>query len=207
MLGGYSWRVTHVDWKQRAAQVTQSGDEGRSRWSGTGQPIRYELCQAMRDVLLGAELPATLSQRAVQALDDLRKDFEWLDAASTAIVRKKDGVRWWTFGGLYANAAIASRLKAEHGYSVAPNNLALKIGGEPSDSAVANAIHTIRALDAETFRPEVTAKALEGLKFSACLPPELASRVLQRRMTDSDAVRRALAEPARLVTVTDASSN
>ena len=201
VLGGQSWRVTHLDWKQRVAQVTPSGDEGRSRWAGTGQPIRYELCQAMRDVLLGAELPATLSQRAVQALAELRKDFEWLDASSTAIVRKKDAVRWWTFGGLYANAAIASRLKAEHRYAVAPNNLAIKIAGEPSDKAIINAIHAIRALDAETLVPEVTTKALEGLKFSACLPPELASRVLQRRMADSDAVRRVLAEPARLVAV------
>jgi ATP-dependent Lhr-like helicase len=202
VLGGHSWRVTHVDWKQRTAQVTPSGDEGRSRWAGTGQPIRYELCQAMRDVLLNAELPATLSQRAAQALDDLRKDFEWLTTSSTAIVRKKDGIRWWTFGGLYANAAIASRLKAERGYAVAPNNLAIKIAGERSDSAIVNAIHAIRALDAETFVPEVTQKALEGLKFSACLPPELASRVLQRRMTDSDAVRRVLAEPAQLVAAT-----
>jgi ATP-dependent Lhr-like helicase len=199
VLGGHSWRVTHVDWKQRSAQVTPSGDEGRSRWAGTGQPIRYELCQAMRDVLLNAELPATLSQRAVQALNDLRKDFEWLTTSSTAIVRKKDGIRWWTFGGLYANAAIASRLKAERGYAVAPNNLAIKIAGERSDSAIVNAIHAIRALDAETFVPEVTQKALEGLKFSACLPPELASRVLQRRMADSDAVRRVLAEPAQLI--------
>lgn len=199
VLGGHSWRVTNVDWKQRTAQVTPSGDEGRSRWAGTGQPIRYELCQAMRDVLLNAELPATLSQRAVQVLDDLRKDFEWLTTSSTAIVRKKDGIRWWTFGGLYANAAIASRLKTERGYAVAPNNLSIKIAGERSDSAIVNAIHTIRALDAETFVPEVTQKALEGLKFSACLPPELASRVLQRRMADSDAVRRVLAEPAQLV--------
>lgn len=201
VLGGRSWRVTSVDWKQRAAQVTPSGDEGRSRWAGTGQPIRYELCQAMRDVLLGAELPATISQRAVQALSELRKDFEWLDGSSTAVVRKKDGVRWWTFGGLYANAAIAAGLKSRYGYATAPNNLSIKIAGESSDSAVVDAIHAMRALDAETLAPEVTAKAIDGLKFSACLPPGLAGRVLQRRMTDTDGVRRVLAEPARLVRI------
>jgi ATP-dependent Lhr-like helicase len=155
----------------------------------------------MRDVLLGTDLPATLSQRAVQALDELRKDFEWLDPSATAIVRKKDATRWWTFGGLYANAAIAARLTEEHRYAVAPNNLAIKIGGEPSDSAIVNAIQAIRALDAEKLVPNVTTKALEGLKFSACLPPDLATRVLQLRMTDSDAVRRVLAEPAQLVAV------
>jgi ATP-dependent helicase Lhr and Lhr-like helicase len=201
VLAGHSWRVTNVDWKQRIAQVAPSGDEGRSRWAGSGQPIRYELCQAMRDVLLGATMPATLSQRAVRALDELRQDFEWLDASATAIVRRKDAIRWWTFGGLYANTAIASRLKAERGYAVAPNNLAIKIAGEPSDSAIANSIQAVRALDAETLVPEVTTKALEGLKFSACLPPELARRVLQRRMADSAAVRQVLAAPAQLVAV------
>ena len=45
----------------------------------------------------------------------------------------------------------------------------------------------------------MTTKALEGLKFSECLPPDLATRVLQRRMADIDAVRRVLAEPVQLV--------
>lgn len=199
VLGGHSWRVNHVDWKQRVAQVVPSGDEGRSRWAGSGQPIRYELCQAMRDVLLGGDLPATLSQRAVQALAELRKDFEWLDGASTAIVRRKDGIRWWTFGGLYANAAIASKLKEGRGYSTVPNNLAIKVTGEPSDAAFIDAVHAIRGLDADSFLPEVTAKALDGLKFNACLPPELAARVLQQRMTDREGVRRVLAQPAKVV--------
>jgi ATP-dependent Lhr-like helicase len=199
VLGGHSWRVTHVDWKQRVAQVAPSGDEGRSRWAGSGQPIRYELCQAMRDVLLGGDLPAALSQRAVQALDELRKDFEWLDGTSTAIVRRKDGIRWWTFGGLYANAAIASKLKEGSAYSTVPNNLAIKITGEPSDAAFSGAVHAIRGLDADSFLPEVTTKALDGLKFNACLPPALATRVLQQRMTDREGVRQVLAQPAKLV--------
>jgi ATP-dependent Lhr-like helicase len=199
VLGGQSWRVTHMDWKHRVAQVAPSGDEGRSRWAGTAQPIRYELCQAMREVLLGAELTATLSQRAALALDELRKDFEWLDSSSTAIVRSRDAVRWWTFGGLYANAAIGSRVKSERGWAVSSNNLAIKIAGESSDSAIADAVNSIRAREPELLVPDVTPRALEGLKFSACLPEELAARVLQRRMTDTDAVRRVLAEPAKLV--------
>ena len=40
---------------------------GRSRWAGSGQPIRYKLCHAMRDILLGCDLPATISRRAAQS--------------------------------------------------------------------------------------------------------------------------------------------
>ena len=80
-----------------------------------------------------------------------------------------------------------------------PNNLAIKITGEPSDSAVVNAIHAIRTLDAENLLPEVTTKAVEGLKFNECLPPEMATRVLQRRMADVDGARRVLGEAVKLV--------
>lgn len=197
VLGGHSWRVTHLDWKQRVVQVTPSGDEGRSRWAGAGQPIRYELCQAMRDVLLGADLPATLSTRATQALGSLREDFKWLEAGTTAVESSKGFVRWWTFGGLFANSALAAACKSLG--AVAPNNLALKIS-HPSSAAVLKLIDTLRQREAETMVPDVTPKALDGLKFSACLPAELATRVLQSRMADRQAVRCVPAEPVTFLT-------
>jgi ATP-dependent Lhr-like helicase len=197
VLGGHSWRVTHVDWKQRLAQVTPSGDEGRSRWAGTGQPIRYELCQAMRDVLLGADLPATLSARATQALSELREDFKWLEAGTTAIEQAKGFVRWWTFGGLYANSALAASCKSE-GCAVAPNNLSIRVSNT-SGAGLLRIIEKLRQLSPDTIVPEVTPKALEGLKFSECLPAELASRVLQTRMMDDKAVRAVLAEAVKVI--------
>jgi len=202
VLGGRSWRVTHVEWGRHLAYVVPSEDQGRSRWAGTGQPIRYELCQAMRDVLIGCDLRASLSKRAIEALDDLRKDFTWLEPGSTAVVRSRDGVRWWTFAGLHANAALATHLKARQGYAVAPNNLAIRMPSDRSGMELEAAIRELRATPPETLLPEVSAKALEGLKFSACLPGELAIRVLQMRMTDFPAVRNVLAEPARFVDVT-----
>jgi ATP-dependent Lhr-like helicase len=195
VLGGRSWRVTHVEWKQRAAYVSPSEDQGRSRWAGTGQPIRYELCQAMRDVLLGAELPATLSTRALVALEDLKKDFQWLEPGRTAIVHAKDGARWWTFGGLYANAAIAARIKAARTTPVSANNLAVKMAGFDSASGVSAIVDDLRRTSAEEFIPDVSPRTLEGLKFKACLPETLARRVLQARMSDARAIRHVLDEP------------
>ncbi|MBA2558138.1 MAG: ATP-dependent helicase, partial [Chloroflexi bacterium] len=200
VLGGRSWRVTHVEWRDRLAYVVPSEDQGRSRWAGTGQPIRYEVCQAMRDVLLGCELPATLSQRAVKSLEELRGDFSWLDAGRTAVVRGADrSLRWWTFGGLHANAALAACLKSQHGYVAGPNNLAIRLSGESPTTEVEAAIRAMREMPAEAFVPEVSATALEGLKFTACLPEELARRVLQMRMMDVAGVERVLGEPVRWV--------
>ena len=202
VLGGRSWRVTHVDWRERLAYVVPSEDHGRSRWTGSGQPIRYELCQAMRDVLLGCELPATVSRRATEKLEELRQDFTWLEAGSTAVVRAPDGSRrWWTFGGLHANAALAAWLKGRGGYGVAPNNLSIKLSGDQSTTKVEVALRELRSTSAETLVPEVSDRALEGLKFTACLPEGLARRVLQRRMMDVAGVEKILAEPARLVRI------
>lgn len=205
VLGGRSWRVTHVDWSHRLAYVELSQEEGRSRWAGTGQPIRYELCQAMRDVLLGCELSAQISKRAIQAFEELRKDFMWLEDGKTALVQDTKGaVRWWTFGGLHANAAIAARLKHQHSLAVSPNNLAIRLGSDASLAAVSQAIDEVCQSPPEELVPDVTDKLLEGLKFLACLPEDLARRVLQMRMTDAAAVERVLAESVVSVISSDA---
>jgi ATP-dependent Lhr-like helicase len=197
VLGGHSWRVTHVDWKQRSAHVAPSGDEGRSKWAGTGQPIRYELCQAMRDVLLGAELPATLSTRAAKALTDLRQDFHWLEAGTTTIEPAKGSARWWTFGGLFANSALAASCRTLGTGAVAPNNLSIKVA-DTSGASLLRMIDKLRQLPEDAIVPDVTAKAVEALKFNECLPMALACRVLRNRMTDSRAVQAVLAEPVKI---------
>ena len=111
VLGGRSWLVTHVDWDRKVAYVEPSQSEGKSRWAGAGQPIRFAVCQAIREVLLGAELPGSLSKRAETELADVRSEFAWLEAGATSVVRDPAGeVRWWTFGGLHANGALAAQL-------------------------------------------------------------------------------------------------
>lgn len=53
LLGGRSWRVTAVDHKHRTAQVGPAEDlPGRSTWLGSSQGLSFEICQAMREVLI-----------------------------------------------------------------------------------------------------------------------------------------------------------
>ena len=75
LLGGRSWRVTWTDWKRRRCFVEPAESGGRARWL-TSAPggISYELARAMRDVLLGADPPVTLTRRAAGALAGLRSD-------------------------------------------------------------------------------------------------------------------------------------
>ena len=46
----------------------------------------------------------------------------------------------------------------------------------------------------------VVAFELDGLKFSECLPRDLAAQVIQARLTDSEGVSAALGRPTRIVT-------
>lgn len=199
VLGGRSWHVAYVDWTRRLAYVEPSDVEGRSRWAGAAQAIRHELCQAMRDVLLGCDLPATLSKRARQALDDLRADFAWLEGRSTAIVDDGRGaIRWWTFAGLHANAALAAHLQTL-GFTSAPNNLAIRMSKGTELSMVAQAVQATRGMGVEDMPPPVSDKALEGLKFAACLSDALARRVLQARTMDVAGMERACGDPATVI--------
>ncbi|MGN9767351.1 hypothetical protein ACTMS2_19575 [Micromonospora sp. SD12] len=51
--------------------------------------------------------------------------------------------------------------------------------------------------------PDVTEKALAGLKFSAALPERLAVATLAARLADLPAARAVLAEPTRTVHLPD----
>ena len=202
VLGGRSWLVTHVDWDRKVAYVEPSQSEGKSRWAGAGQPIRFAVCQAIREVLLGAELPGSLSKRAETELADVRSEFAWLEAGATSVVRDPAGeVRWWTFGGLHANGALAAQLREAGVAAGVANNLSVKLAPECLLSEVEQALLTLRGSNPESFATPVNDKALDGLKFSACLPEWLARRMLSERMTDVAAIKSVLAENVALTTL------
>ena len=71
LLAGRSWAVTHTNWRDRMAYVEPAEEEGRSQWLGSGQPLHFDLCRAVRRVLARAKLSAPLTSRG---LDALRED-------------------------------------------------------------------------------------------------------------------------------------
>src|SRR5436853_642451 len=71
-LGGRSWIVTHVDWDHQTAHVAPVEHGGRSRWLGGSQPLRFELCQAIRRALLKSGASELWSKRAVAEVEQAR---------------------------------------------------------------------------------------------------------------------------------------
>ena len=202
LLAGRSWEVSHVDWDHRIAYVKASAERGRSRWIGPGVPLSFDLCRAIRRVLVEGALDIDVTKRARTRLDQLQQDFSWLDTTGTAVVRNPatGANHWWTFGGLRANTTLGQligRLRLpvsrEDNLSirlrdgVGVEELRRRVGDRPTGTI------------ADVF--PVTTDATESLKFSSCLPEELALRTSRQRGADVQAVRECLQGPIRSITL------
>lgn len=168
-LGGRAWLVTHVDWRRRQVFVVPGEGRGRSVWQGSSAVLGFELAQAVRDVLAGADPEVELSARAVARLARVRESFSWV-GEGTAI----EGDRWWTWAGTRANAALAAGL-----------------GGRADGlSVVVDEVLTVADVRAVVpVEPAVDEGALDGLKFSALLPADAAGEVLAERSGDVEMAR------------------
>jgi ATP-dependent helicase Lhr and Lhr-like helicase len=60
-------------------------------------------------------------------------------------------------------------------------------------------LKTVRAGDVSRMRAAVDEQAIEGLKFSACVPRELALDMLQSRLSDAPSIAQVLQQPVRFV--------
>lgn len=199
LLGGRAWQVNHLDWTRRVAHVQATDARGKSQWKGLGQGLGFELCQAIRDVLVSQETPDYLSNRAAEQMTEVRLGFPWVEPGSTAVVRQATGkLEWWTFGGARVNASLAGGLAHAVGAPAAVQDLALTFEDGVTVEALADAIEDLRSGDTRDMRPIIDDRALDGLKFTSCVPKKLATRMLADRVIDAAGAQRVLAEPVRV---------
>lgn len=199
LLAGRSWLLKQLDWDARIAYVEPSKEHGKSRWPGDGQPLRVELCHAIRDVLVGKEIPANLSERATEKLGELREEHAFVEDGSTAAVRSRTGYAWWTFAGLLANVSLRARLETLARQDARGENLELALAESASSSDLEAALVELRG--SAVLPPPVAEEAIDGLKFSKALPEALSMKCLQTRLTDAEGWKAAVGEPARFVGV------
>jgi ATP-dependent Lhr-like helicase len=182
-LAGRAWVVTHVDWKRRCVYVAPFEGRGRSRWSGRGGGgLGLELAQSMRAVLLGEDPGIPLSRRGIAALERLRFErASTVNPEGTVLSVDDDVSRWSTYAGSAANTSLAAALDAG-GFEPTTDSLGVTLAGR------AAAAHVRAAAEeglAQGALPKITDEALDGLKFSAALPRDVAAAVLAERITDA----------------------
>ncbi|MGX7669823.1 DEAD/DEAH box helicase [Plantactinospora sp. DSM 117369] len=199
LLGGRSWQVTYIDWKRRRCFVEPVDSGGKARWTSSGLAgLSYELSRAMRDVVLGAEPPVTLTRRATDQLAELRE--QYLPAAhpgGTVITRPANGdVYWWTWAGFRTNATLTSTLAGLTDPMQEHTDLYLRLRRDLTPAQWRSG--TADAAD-RLCLPEVDEKALTGLKFNSALPQRLALATLATRLADLPAALEVLRGPSRFV--------
>jgi len=200
LLGGRSWKVNHIDWQRRTAYVEATEVTGRSRWKGEGRGLGFRLSQAIKRILATDGCSGRWSRRARERIGEIRQEFAWLEPGSTVALVAGDGeVEWWTFGGNRANATLARQLAQQTGSKVTHDSFTLTFESAVKLHEVERAIGAIRQQDVDGMRPAIDEAAIDGLKFSECLPIELATEMLERRLQDPDAIRRVLEEYVRFL--------
>jgi ATP-dependent Lhr-like helicase len=197
LLGGRSWRVTYVDWTRRQCFVEPAEGGGKARWNGTGiGGTSFALTRAMRAVLLGEDPQVALTRRATAKLTEVREELlATVHPGGTVLSREPGGdVRWWTWAGFRTNATLTATLAGTADPSQRTEDAFIRL----REDLVARTWKAATADAAERLcLPEIDAKALHGLKFSAALPERLAVATLAIRLADLDGATAVLREPTR----------
>ncbi|AGZ44176.1 DEAD/DEAH box helicase [Actinoplanes friuliensis] len=204
LLNGRSWRVTYIDWRRRRCFVEPADGGGKARWStgaGGWSGLGFELSRAMREVLLGADPPVNLTRRAIDRLAQVReKASSLVHPGGSVILRdnRGDDLRWWTWAGFRANATLATTLTevVDPIQRFDDRHIRLRENVTPGEwrTLIADAGQRL-------CLPEISKKALDGLKFSQALPERLAMATLAARLADLDGAAAVLRQPARFVQV------
>jgi ATP-dependent Lhr-like helicase len=133
-------------------------------------------------------------------MSQVRNDFSWLTPDASVVIANKTGeLEWWTFAGQRANGSLITALAQAARARITVDSLAIRFEPHVSLNDVDKAIEEIRAHDVAELLPTIDEAAIDGLKFSECLPTELALHLLRMRSRDEAGVRQLLREPVRFV--------
>lgn len=193
LLAGRGWKVKHIDWPRRVAWVEPTEEKGTSRWSGGANVLSFEMCQAMRRILATDDPAPRWSKRARDRMAEIREEFPWAkgDAEATVLVQEKDGTTtWWTFAGYLANAALGDALCADRPASVTYDNLSIRFRHRLDPADLRRSLDRLRPHLPDLAPQADLTDALDGLKFSSCLPRPLAESQIRTRLRDLDATQR-----------------
>jgi ATP-dependent Lhr-like helicase len=200
LLGGRGWKVNHIDWSRKKAYVEPTDVKGRTRWSGASQGLSFALCQSIKRLLAAEVTQPFWSTRATEYLTEIRQEHPWLDDDSSVVIQAGDGgVEWWTFGGSNANAGIANQMTAELGREVGFDSFFLQLPPDLKLQDAENAIEELRTRPVGDIVPTIDEDVISALKFSECLPVELAVSMLEHRLQDVPAMSHLINLPTRFV--------
>lgn len=200
LLAGRNWQVTHIDWSRRRCYVEATDGGGTARWLGSRSGLSYEIMRAQREVLLGADPEIRLTGRAIDQFADLRAHYAATvhSRGATVVTRENRAeLRWWTWAGTRANATLAAALSPLLADRANPySDKYVSLDGGVTHETWSKTMSALRAAESLP-QPAIDDAALDGLKFSAALPSDIATQTLAARLGDPQRATGVLAEPVR----------
>ncbi len=197
-LAGKAWEVITIEWPRGICAVRPAPQGRAARWAGSGRFLGYELCQAMRRVLVSDVVDPAWSGRAQQTLGRMRAEYEFLDDSPAPLLESPDEIAWWTFAGGAANLLLAKVMEAELGPKAIVSNTNIRFRGDAGKSLVAvrQAIEGLSAAgrpNEEDSRRHAEGAARHPIsKFQPCLPEGLLLDLLAARLLDVIGAQRVL---------------
>ena len=180
-LGGRSWQTTYIDWARKKAYVEPSDNRGRSQWISVGQPMHYEMCQAIAEILLEKGDKAFLSERSKDLLEQLLEEFDWVEQGTSILLFDNDGnATWWTFAGKLLNSALHNAL-AEEADKIVADNLSINFYHVFDNDSLTSKIKDLLAGDSSGISLVLEEDFVQELKFSECLSQVQIDDVLLER--------------------------
>jgi ATP-dependent helicase Lhr and Lhr-like helicase len=199
MLGARAWAVQYVDWEKGSCAVVPAPVGKAPRWQGSPQFLHYDLCQAMRALLVSDAVEPEWTDRARLAMTTLRAEHAFLADSPSPITRDGQELKWWTFAGGRANNLLAKLVEEALGGECSVRNSSITVKGAAAQSE-AGLRAFIRQLEAEqrpsredARRHAQSAARSRVSKFEPCLPEALLCDLLAEMVVDTEGARRAAA--------------
>nr|WP_042190381.1 DEAD/DEAH box helicase [Kibdelosporangium sp. MJ126-NF4]CEL19294.1 FIG003033: Helicase domain protein [Kibdelosporangium sp. MJ126-NF4]CTQ94907.1 FIG003033: Helicase domain protein [Kibdelosporangium sp. MJ126-NF4] len=189
LLAGRSWRVNYIDWRRHRCFVEPVAGGGTVRWQGQTQGLSFTVSRAVRDVLLGANSPVTLTKRGAKGLARVREDLAaTADPEDMVVARRDGGPSWWTWAGDAVNTMLQAGLPGLIDPVQRQRYDRLRLLPGVTREQLTAALDKLRSLE-EPPTPTPTVEALTELKFNEALPAELARSMLAARLSDNEGLR------------------
>ena len=195
LLGGRGWSVSHIDRGKRIASVEPTKEKGRLRWLGAGPYLSFTFCQAIKQMLSGGETSRSWSKRAIEKMNALREEYQWNEMNKTTLLRRKNGLTWWTFAGKIANIHLAAMINSKLEKAAYADNLTIKI----DKSVLIEDLKTLAGMTQDSFtNGDVLSAFLETIahyKFHECLTENVMELMAQKRFYMINHVKNVLRMP------------
>ena len=180
-LAGRSWQTNYIDWARRKAFVEPTDIRGKSRWLSSGEPLHFDLCQAMTRVLSREGTPVAFSRRAMEKIEELRAIHDWVEPNTNFLIRDADGnITWWTFAGKRANSALVAAFRSDE-RKISFDDVAIFLPGHEDLDYWRTEIGLLFNEGGTAWMVRLDEAFVEELKFSECLDDETQEKELSAR--------------------------